>query len=74
MSKTVEAPSDFMEELADFKFPPSTQRRLTQLMDKNNEGTLTAEEREDLKALVEISERMALLKGRAMLILGRKNG
>lgn len=74
MPKTVEAPADFLEELANFLLPESTQRRLESLMDRNTEGALGPDEAEELNALVEMSERISLLKGRALLILGRGNG
>ncbi len=63
-----------LEELAEFKFPRATRRRLTRLMDVNNEGRLTPDQRRELRALVEINERIANLKGQAMLVLRKRNG
>lgn len=71
MSRTVEIPLDLLEEFAQLEFPLSTQEALSRLMDKNNEGQLTPEEREELKALVELNERVSVLKGRARLLLGK---
>ena len=41
-------------------------------MDRNNEGRLTENERSDLESLVELSERIAILRGKALILLGRK--
>jgi hypothetical protein len=69
---TVEAPLEFVESLADLRFPPRTDAHLQTLMDRNTEGQLTAMEREELEALVELSERLALLRAQALRLLGRK--
>ncbi len=41
-------------------------------MDRNTDGRLNDPERNELEALVELSERMALLRAQALRILGRK--
>ncbi|HJT76938.1 MAG TPA: hypothetical protein VJ739_07015 [Gemmataceae bacterium] len=41
-------------------------------MDRNTEGTLTTAEREELEALVELSETISLLRARALRLLGRQ--
>jgi hypothetical protein len=71
MSAVVEAPRDLVESLADMRFPPKADARLQQLMDRNTEGRLTPGERDELEALVELSETMALFRARAMRLLGR---
>jgi len=58
-----------IEELATFTFPDTVQTRLDGLMEKNNEGKLSSDEREELRALVELSELVSLLKGQARLFL-----
>jgi len=40
-------------------------------MDRNNEGRLTGEEREDLEYLVELSEELSLVRAEALHLLGR---
>mgnify|MGYP006912885977 FL=1 len=40
-------------------------------MDRNNEGLLTDVEREDLESLVELSERLALVRAEVLHLLGR---
>jgi hypothetical protein len=57
------------EELAVFAFPDTVQSRMGGLMEKNNEGKLTSDEREELRALVELSELVSILKGQARLFL-----
>ena len=41
-------------------------------MDRNNEGKLTEQERADLAALAELSERLSLVRAEALYLLGRK--
>ena len=44
---------------------------LRELMDRNNEGQLENWEQEKLEALVELGEQLSLLRGEALLVLGR---
>lgn len=39
-------------------------------MDKNTEGALTAEQRRELEALVEMSEELSLVRAEALQLLG----
>jgi hypothetical protein len=71
MSTVVEAPREMVEAVADLRLPPSSDRRLQVLMDRNTNGTLTAEEREDLEALVDLSQTIALVRAQALHLLGR---
>ena len=41
-------------------------------MDRNNEGILDAADREELEALVELSEQLSIIRGEALLILGKR--
>jgi hypothetical protein len=61
-----------VENVADLRLPPRSDRRLRALMDRNNEGALTSDEREELAALVELSETISLLRSQALHLLGRK--
>jgi hypothetical protein len=72
MSTVVEAPREMVEAVADLRLPPSSDRRLQVLMDRNTNGILTPEEREDLEALVDLSQTIALLRAQALHLLGRK--
>ncbi len=71
MSATIEAPVDLMEELVELRFPPKTDARLQTLIAHNTEGQLSAQEREELESLVELNERMTLVRARALRVLGR---
>jgi len=41
-------------------------------MNRNNEGLLRESEREELEALVELSEQLSLVRGEALQILGQQ--
>jgi hypothetical protein len=41
-------------------------------MDRNNEGHLQESEKEELEALVELSEQMSLVRAEALQILGKR--
>jgi hypothetical protein len=71
MSTTVEAPRTMVEAVADLHFPIRTDRRLQELMDRNNNGCLTPVEREELESLVELSERISIVRAQALHVLGR---
>ena len=72
MSSTIEAPVNWVEAVGSLHLPPKADRRLQGLMDRNNEGILPPSEREELEALVELSEQLALVRGEALLILGKR--
>lgn len=72
MSMTIDAPIEWIETVGRLRLPGKTDSRLQQLMDKNNEGTLTTVEREELESLVELSESLSLIRAEALLLLGRK--
>ena len=68
----IQAPLELVEAVADLRLPPKTDQRLQELMDRNTNGLLTEAERTDLEALVEMSERLSLLRAQALHVLGRK--
>ena len=72
MSAVIEAPVDLMEEVAALRLPAKAERHLQALMDRNNNGLLTLEEKSDLEALVEWSESLSLVRAKALHLLGRK--
>ncbi|MDY0168422.1 MAG: hypothetical protein RBS80_17870 [Thermoguttaceae bacterium] len=72
MSSTIEAPQRWVETVGDLRLPPRADRKLQELMDRNNDGLLTEAEREELESLVELSERLALVRAEALQLLGRK--
>ncbi len=69
---TVEAPLELVEAFATFRFTPKADTLLQDLMGRNTEGQLTQSEREELEALVELSEQLAILRAQALRVLGRK--
>ena len=72
MSSTIDAPLEWVESVGDLRLPAKADRRLQELMDRNNEGMLTEAERSDLESLVELSERLSLVRAEALHLLGRK--
>jgi hypothetical protein len=71
MSTVIETPREMVETVAQLRLPPKTDRRLQDLMDRNTNGSLTPEERDDLEALEELSETIALVRAQALHVLGR---
>jgi hypothetical protein len=69
---TIESPLEFVEALATLRFPKKTDALLQDLMDRNTDGRLNEPERNELEALVELSERLTILRAQALRILGRK--
>ena len=74
MNAVVSAPRGWVEDVSDLRLPPKADKRLQSLMDRNTEGQLTGGERAELEALVELSERMSLVRAEALHLLGRHPG
>ena len=74
MATVVEAPLEMVEEVAALRFSPRADRRLRGLMDRNNDGLLTAGEREETETLVELSESLSVVRAKALHLLGRQPG
>jgi hypothetical protein len=72
----VDAPEsrEMAESVAELRFPAKADLRLRVLMDRNNEGLLTPDQREELESLVELSESLALIRAKALHLLGRRPG
>jgi len=68
----ISAPLDWVQSVSELRLPASADRRLQDLMDRNTEGQLSAEERADLESLVELSEKLSLVRAEALHLLGRK--
>src|SRR5665213_3502488 len=71
MSRVVEAPLEMVEAVAALRLPAGSDSKLQGLMDRNNEGALTSTELEELESLVELSETLAIVRARALHLLGR---
>jgi hypothetical protein len=72
MPSVVEAPVEMVEAIAALRLPRKADERLQALMDRNTEGMLKPEEKEELQAWVELSESIALVRADALQVLGRK--
>jgi hypothetical protein len=72
MSAMCETPGELLEAMASFRIPPKADARLQHLMERNNEGQLTEQEREELESLVELSQELSLIRAGALRVLGRK--
>jgi hypothetical protein len=72
MSTSVDAPLAWVQTVGDLCLPPKTDERMQELMDRNNDGLLSEAERADLESLVELSERLSLVRAEALHLLGRK--
>lgn len=70
MTTMVPAPAGWVESVSHLRLPPTADRRLQVLMDRNNEGQLSEADREELEALVEWSESISLLRAEALRLLG----
>lgn len=68
----VQAPLELVEAMASLRFPPKADSRLQRLMDRNTEGRLTPDEREQLETLVELSESLSLVRAEALKLLNRR--
>jgi predicted house-cleaning noncanonical NTP pyrophosphatase (MazG superfamily) len=69
--ETIATPIALVTSVAEFRFSPKLNAKLQELMDRNTEGQLSEAEQEELAALVELSETIALLRGEALRVLGR---
>ena len=69
---TIDAPLEWVETVGNLRLPTKADERLQELMDRNNEGLLTEAERADLESLVELSERLSLVRAEALHLLGRR--
>jgi hypothetical protein len=72
VNSTIAAPVDWVEAVGKLHFPSKADHRLQELMDRNTEGLLQEFEREELEALVELSEQLSLVRGEALQILGKQ--
>jgi hypothetical protein len=72
MNPVISAPTEWVESIGELRFPSTTNKYLQQLMDRNTEGQLSPTEREELEALVELSERLSLVRAEALQLLGRQ--
>jgi hypothetical protein len=72
MPMTIAAPESWVSSVGDLTLPEWADRRLEALMDSNNEGALTAAEKEEMVSLIEWSESISLLRAEALQLLGKR--
>jgi hypothetical protein len=72
MDSVISAPVDWIQSVGNLRFPAKADHRLQELMNRNNEGLLSQQERAELEALAELSEQLALVRAEAMQILGKQ--
>ncbi len=71
MAVMLATPRELVQSFAEFRLPARTDARLQSLIDRNTEGLLQPDERDELESLVELSETLSLLRARALQALGR---
>lgn len=71
MNATIAVPEEWVESVSELTFPKETDERMQELMSKNNEGLLTRNEKKQLKAYVEMSEALSLVRASAYRFLDR---
>ncbi len=72
MRVAISVPESWVVSVGRLALPKRTDRRLQELMDRNNEGLLTDAESEELESLVEWSESVSLLRAQALRLLGKR--
>ncbi len=60
------------EEMLAFQLSEEEQNRIDDLLERNNEGRLTMEEKAELQQYAEIERTVSLLKAKAVYILNQK--
>ena len=71
MSTVIETPIELLEEIAALRLSATADQRLQELMDRNTNGLLDARELADLESWANWSENLALVRAKAMKLLGR---
>lgn len=69
---TLRVPVAWVVSVSALRLPAGADRRVTDLMDRNNDGLLTAAERAELGSLVEICETLSLVRAGALHLLGHR--
>ncbi len=72
MGEEFKVPREMLEEMASMRLPAISDRRLQHLMDRNNDGRLSQDERDELESFAALSETISLLRAKAMNLLGWK--
>lgn len=69
MGPVILIPREMVEAVSELRFPPQADAHLRRLMDLNNNGLLSAAQRNGLEGLVEMSQSLSLLRAAALKLL-----
>ena len=71
MSQSIQLEVEVPEDLARFRLPPGVQRRLQELLDKQDNGqALTTDEKREAEGLVDLADLLSLLRLRSERLNG----
>jgi len=56
------------------RFPPRDEERMRELLEKNNQGTISADEQAEMEAFRQIDSFLAIVQAKARLQLKQANG
>ena len=73
MNATIKVRVEWLETIGQLCLAAKSDARVQQLMDGDSAGRLTADERVELAALIELSERLSLVRTEASFLLGRRS-
>jgi hypothetical protein len=71
MASVVQAPLEMVEAVAALRLPARADQRLQDLMDRNNDGSLSPPEKDEMEVLVELSETISSVRAQALRVLGK---
>jgi hypothetical protein len=66
---TIAAPTEWIIAVSVLQLPDRADQRLSKLMDLNNNGLLTEDNRQELETFVELSETLSLIRCEALRLL-----
>ena len=66
--------SDAAEAILSLRFAPTDEQRMRELMDKNNEGTISESEQAEMEAFRRVGSFLAIAQAKARIHLQRRNG
>ena len=65
MRRSVQIQIEMPDDLAEFRLPDGVRRRLQHLLDLQEKGTMTSDERHEAEGLVDVAELLTLLRLRS---------
>jgi hypothetical protein len=70
VTTSIPTPEPWVRAISDLRLPSIADQRLQALMDRNNDGLLLPDEKEELAAFAAWSEEVSLLRAEAFQLLG----